>query len=90
MLWNGNVSIPLWCDCDDLQVELEIARREGFNPTVVRLRRKGQRQRARQAQQFQSHCGAIATMVNSFTHKCTRCFNPTVVRLRRKGQRQRA
>ncbi|MCS7266395.1 MAG: hypothetical protein NZ805_16390 [Armatimonadetes bacterium] len=32
--------------------------------------------------QFQSHCGAIATVVLTFVKVKMRSFNPTVVRLR--------
>ena len=76
------VSIPLWCDCDFFIIEVRIFSSEGFNPTMVRLRRLHPNTSILLCAQFQSHYGAIAT----WWWECERLrwidFNPTMVRLR--------
>ena len=54
-----------------------------FNPTVVRLRHIHCHGQVRHATSFQSHCGAIATIVTvKEPPQFSGAFNPTVVRLR--------
>ncbi len=55
------LSIPLWCDWDGPRRALQLAAHGTFNPTVVRLGRRGSRQSPSPASLFQSHCGAIGT-----------------------------
>ncbi len=53
-----------------------------FNPTVVRLRPLIEDDETRKEKDFQSHCGAIATLFAEWEKLREESFNPTVVRLR--------
>ena len=55
------LSIPLWCDCDQVGRHLALNCDPAFNPTVVRLRPFTKLTDMCTTLHFQSHCGAIAT-----------------------------
>ncbi|MCX7968484.1 MAG: hypothetical protein N3B10_08340, partial [Armatimonadetes bacterium] len=58
-----------------------------FNPTVVRLRQVTMTLWAKLNDDFQSPCGAIATLIAPQLSREHQAFNPTVVRLRRARQK---
>ena len=77
------VSIPLWCDCDNVLGHIASWGICCFNPTMVRLRRDTSLLSPSHPHPFQSHYGAIAT-INHLLLMCWELirFNPTMVRLR--------
>ena len=56
---------------------------QSFNPTMVRLRLIGAKRQPQPKALFQSHYGAIATLIHEALDEIDRSFNPTMVRLRR-------